>query len=422
MDNRTLIIKLTGLALLIVCVGFFTSSETAFISLPRVKLRTMVREKKKNAKLVLKLKQNMGMLLTTVLIGTNFLNSLISALSTALIIQLWGGGGVGFETIAVAFFITTFGQIIPKTIAVRHPDKIASFTSILLSVLQTIFFPVVWFFEKLSNGVVKLFEKILKPDSLNFTEDDLKTLIDVGEKEGTIEKDESRMLNKIIKFNDLLVSGIMKHRSFVSMVPVTATKAQVKEEFLKSGFSTITVYKDSKENVVGIINYKMILVEPQKIDEGKDYAQKKMHEVQYVPATLSVLELLQKFREETHKFAVVLNEQGATAGIVTMEDILRVVFGRMTDENDINNLPAENRIKVTSPDTFLVPGDVKIEELNTILKLNLESEDMNTLGGWLLEQFGSLPSSGMVIVKDKVLFTVEDVAQRRIISVKIKIS
>ena len=188
MDNRTLIIKLAGLALLIVCVGFFTSSETAFISLPRVKLRTMVREKKKNAKLVLKLKQNMGMLLTTVLIGTNFLNSLISALSTALIIQLWGGGGVGFETIAVAFFITTFGQIIPKTIAVRHPDKIASFTSILLSVLQTIFFPVVWFFEKLSNGVVKLFEKILKPESLNFTEDDLKTLIDVGEKEGTIEK------------------------------------------------------------------------------------------------------------------------------------------------------------------------------------------------------------------------------------------
>ena len=176
------------------------------------------------------------------------------------------------------------------------------------------------------------------------------------------------------------------------------------------------------EIVIGIIYYKMILVEPQKIDEGKDYAQKKMHEVQYVPATLSVLELLKKFREETHKFAVVLNEQGATAGIVTMEDILRVVFGRMTDENDINNLPAENRIKVTSPDTFLVPGDVKIEELNTILKLNLESEDMNTLGGWLLEQFGSLPSSGMVIVKDKVLFTVEDVAQRRIISVKIKIS
>lgn len=422
MNKQTLILRIAGLVLLIFCVGFFTSSETAFISLPKIKLRTMVREKKKNARLVFKLRQNMGFLLTTVLIGTNFLNSLISALSTALIIQLWGGGGVGFETIAVAFFITTFGQIIPKTIAVRHPDKIAQFTSVLLSVLQTVFFPVVWLFEKLSGIVVKLFEKLLKSDSQTFTEDDLKTLIDVGEKEGTIEKDESRMLNKIIKFNDLLVNDIMKHRSFVSMVPETATKKEVKEEFLKSGFSTITVYKDTKENVVGIINYKMILVETQKTDEGKNYAQKKMHEVTYVPATLSVLELLQKFREEEHKFAVVLNEQGATAGIVTMEDILRVVFGRMTDENSVNNLPAEDRIKIISPDTFLVPGDVNIDDLNAILKLNLESEDMNTLGGWLLEQFGSLPSSGMVIVKDKVLYTVEDVSQRRIILVKIKIS
>ena len=207
MDKQTLILRIAGLVLLILCVGFFTSSETAFISLPKIKLRTMVREKKKNARLVFKLRQNMGFLLTTVLIGTNFLNSLISALSTALIIQLWGGGGVGFETIAVAFFITTFGQIIPKTIAVRHPDKIAQFTSVLLSVLQTVFFPVVWLFEKLSGVVVKLFEKILKSDSQNFTEDDLKTLIDVGEKEGTIEKDESRMLNKIIKFNDLLGAG-----------------------------------------------------------------------------------------------------------------------------------------------------------------------------------------------------------------------
>lgn len=422
MDRQSLIIKIAEIIILILCVSIFTSSETAFISLSRIKLRSMVKEKRKNWKFVLKLKQNMDRFLTTVLIGTNFLNSLISALSTALIIQLWGGGGVGLETFAVAFLITTFGQIIPKTIAVRHPDKLAGITSPLLVLLQTVFFPLVWIFEKLSSGVVKLFSKLVKDDSASFNQDDLKTLIDVGEKEGTIEKDESRMMNKIIKFNDLSVSDIMKHRSFVSMVSVTATKEEVKKEFLKSGFSTIAVYRDSKENVVGIINYKTILVDTQKTESGKNYAQKKMTEVEYVPGTLSVLELLAKFRATEHKFAVVLNEQGATAGIVTMENILRVVFGRMTDENDKNNLPAEDRIKIIAPYTFLVPGDVNIDDLNTILKLNLESEDMNTLGGWLLEQFGSLPSTGMVIVKDRVLYTVEDVSQRRIILVKIKIS
>lgn len=418
--NNQLIIKFILIFVLLLCIGFFTSSETAFISLPRTKLRLMLREKKKNAKLVYKLKQNMDKLITTILIGTNFLSSLISALTTSIVANLIGGGGVGIYTFVVAFFITTFGQIIPKTIAVRYPHKVACITAGILSFLEWIFFPIIWIFQKLSHGVIVLFEKILSSDEQTFNQEDLKTIIDVGEHEGTIEKNESRMMNKIIKFNDLLVSDIMKHRSFVSMVESSATKEEVRKEFFRSGFSTITVYKDTKENVVGVINYKQMFVDPPDIKKGKGYAEKKMNPVEYIPGTLSVLELLQKFRTQGKKFAVVLNEQGATAGIVTMEDILRIVFGRMTDENSINDEPAEDKIKVVGTDTFLVQADILIDDINSILKLNLESEDMNTLGGWLLEQFGSLPSSGMVIVKDRVLYTVEDVFQRRIVSVKIK--
>jgi putative hemolysin len=146
-----------------------------------------------------------------------------------------------------------------------------------------------------------------------------------------------------------------------------------------------------------------------------------MDDVLFVPGSFSALELLQKLREDENKFAVVLNEQGQTAGIVTIEDIIRVVFGRMTDENSRDNIPAEEKIQLVSANTFIVPGDLKLDEINAILHLNLESEEMNTFGGWVLEQIGYLPSAGMVLVKNKILYTVEEVVQRRITRVRIRI-
>ncbi len=415
------LIQLAVIFVLIWFVGFFTSSETAYISLSRVKLRRLQETGKKSARTVAKLKSNMPRLLTTVLIGTNFLNALISALATALVVKVWGGGGVGLPTLATAFVITTFGQIIPKTIAGRNPEKKCLSSSVPLLVLERIFFPVVFLFERLSHGAVWLVEKIIKPREHLITEEELKTLIDVGEKEGTIEKNESRMLNKIIKFNDLSATDIMKHRSFVSMVSADATYDEVVNEFLTSGFSTLTVYKGEPENVAGIIHYKQVLYGNEQVDTGEGYAGRIMEDVLFVPGSFSALELLQKLREEENKFAVVLNEQGQTAGIVTIEDIIRVVFGRMTDENSRDNIPAEEKIKLVSANTFVVPGDLKLEEINNILHLNLESEEMNTFGGWVLEQFGYLPSAGMIMVKNKILFTVEEVNQRRITRVRIRI-
>ena len=415
------IIMVAVILILILFTGFFTSSETAYISLTKVKLRRMQEEGKRGAKTVAKLKSNMPRLLTTVLIGTNFLNALISALATALVVKLWGGGGVGLPTLATAFVITTFGQIIPKTIAGRNPEKKCLSSAVTLFALEKIFFPVVFLFERLSHGAVWLVEKIIKPREHLITEEELKTLIDVGEKEGTIEKNESTMLNKIIKFNDLSATDIMKHRSLVSMVSADATYDEVVNEFLSSGFSTLTVYKDEPENVAGIIHYKQVLYGNEQVDPGEGYAGRIMEDVLFVPGSFSALELLQKLREEENKFAVVLNEQGQTAGIVTIEDIIRVVFGRMTDENSRDNIPAENKIQLISSNTFVVPGDLKLDEVNSILHLNLESEEMNTLGGWVLEQIGYLPSAGMVLVKERILFTVEEVSQRRITSVRIKI-
>lgn len=405
---------------LILCVGFFTSSETAYLSLPRLKLRSMVEQGRRNAKKVAALKANMDRLLTTVLIGTNFLNSLASAIATAFAIDLLGSRGVAIAPFVTAFFITTFAQIVPKTAAGLHPDTFTCFSAWPLMILEKLFFPIVWLFEMLSHGAVVLVEKILKPAGAIVTEEELKTLIDVGSHEGTIEKDESRLLNKIIKFNDLSVNDVMKHRSQVSMINQEADYGEVINQFLTSGFSTLTVYSGNRENVVGVLNYKKVLFCSEEIDKSRGFAGRQMSEVLFIPGTMSVLDILQQFRTSEHKFAVVLDEQGQTDGIITMEDILKVVFGHMSDENTYDNTAPEDKVELVSLNTFIVPGDMKIDDANEILGLALESDEMNTVGGWLLEQFGYLPASGTVLIKDRILFTAEDVSGRRIVSVRVK--
>lgn len=413
-------ISLLVIFVLILFVGFFSSSETAYLSLSKITLRRMLDEGKKSAELVAKLKNNMGKLLTTVLIGTNFLNTLVSALATSIVVDLFGGDGVGAPTFVIAFFMTTFGQIIPKTIAGLNTEQIACFSAFPLNVLEIVFYPIISLFQGIAKGVVWIVEKIIKPKEAIVTEDELKTLIDVGEKEGTIEKDESKMMNKIIKFNDLNVSDIMKHRAFVSSLNFNASYEQASEEFRRTGFSTLAVYKNTQENIVGVLNYKKILYANKEEIKQQDFVGKMMSEVSFVPGTISVIDLLKKFREEEHKFAVVLTEQGEMSGIVTMEDIIRIVFGRMTDENSYGNLPPEEKIKLVSFNTFFVPGELLLDDVNEILGLQLESENMNTIGGWLLEKFGYLPSAGNIFVYNRVIFTVEDVFQRRIVTVKIK--
>lgn len=407
-----------ALIFIINCVAFFSGSETAFLSISKIKMKRLVQEKRRNAKIASSLKENIDELLTIVLIGTNFMNSLASALATTLAIEIVGDSGVGIATLVITFFATTFGQIVPKTVAGFYPDDVACKNSVILLVLEKIFFPIVWLFSKISKGASALATKFFKNDSALVTEEELKALIEVGEKEGTLEAGEKQMLYKIFRFSDLTVHNIMKHRSLIKAVPLEANKLEIVDMFVQTGVNMIPVYKESKETIVGVIHYKSVLMCATN-KAGKSYAETVMKGVLFVPETLTALELLSKFRKERTEFAVALNEQGETAGIVTMDDIMRVVFGRMTDE-DIGRIPAEARIKFVSANEFVVPGDITLDELNSIFKINLESEEYSTLGGWILERFGSLPSTGEITVWNGILFVVEDQAARRVQSVRIK--
>lgn len=400
-------------------IAFFAASETAYLSVTKIKLRQLVKEKKRNASTAYNLRENVDELLTIILIGINFLNTLGSSLATALAIELVGNSGVGIATFAFTFMSVVFGEIVPKTIAGRYTDNVVCKNAFTLKLLERIFYPIVFVFSAISKGTAKLAKDLLKNSDEIITEDELKTLIELGEKEGTLELSEKNMLNKIIQFNDLTVHDIMKHRAFVKSVDVKASKEELVKIFVDSGLTMIPVYENNKDSIIGVVHYKSVLLGAKELDGQKDYIRAAMKKVLFVPETFTALELLSKFKKEGTEFAVALDEQGALAGVATVDDILRVVFSRMTDEENSKVSP-EKRIKFISSREFIVPGDIHLTDVNDILKLNLESEDFMTLGGWLLEKMGSLPSTGEIYYWQNVLFIIEDQAQRRIRQVRIK--
>jgi len=420
--NWTKILWTSGLLIFLVwLIAFFAGSETAFLSMTNIRVRKMLRARKPGAKRVARLRADMDSVLTVVLIGINFINTLASSIATALAIELVGNKGVAIATAAITFFVTVFGEIIPKTVAglEDRTDKIAARSSVPLELLKNGFWPVVWFFSNISKGTAFIVDALWKRNDAIIQEGELKTLIQAGADDGALEKSEKNMLDKILEISDLTVHNIMKHRSLVTYIKESDTRTTVVEAFKNSGYSHLPVYKDSKENVTGVLYYKDVLFERNL--PGAFFIVDYMTSPLYVPETFSVIELIQTLKKENRSFAVALDEQGCTAGIVTLDDVMRGLFGRMSDSgNKHQEVPAEERIKIVSSKEFLVPGDMRLTDLNSILKLNLTSENFDTLAGLLMEKFDALPSSGEAARIGHALFVVEDQSQRRIKTVRIK--
>ena len=420
--NWAKILWTSGLLIFLVwLIAFFAGSETAFLSMTNIRVRKMLRSRTPGAKRVARLRADMDGVLTVVLIGINFINTLASSIATALAIELVGNKGVAIAPAAITFFVTVFGEIIPKTVAglEDRTDKIAARSSVPLELLKNGFWPVVWVFSNISKGTAFIVDALWKRNDAIIQEGELKALIQAGADDGALEKSEKNMLDKILEISDLTVHNIMKHRSLVTYIKESDTRATVVEAFKNSGYSHLPVYKDSKENVTGVLYYKDVLFERNL--PGAFFIVDYMTAPLYVPETFSVIELIQTLKKENRSFAVALDEQGSTAGIVTLDDVMRGLFGRMSDAgNKHQEVPAEDRIKIVSSKEFLVPGDMRLTDLNSILNLNLTSENFDTLAGFLMEKFDALPSSGEAARIGRALFVVEDQSQRRIKTVRIK--
>lgn len=412
-----------GIAALVGVIAFFAASETAFLSITRVMLHQMLKKengKKGAARKIADLKKDTNKLLSLILIGINFVTALTSGLAASLAIKIAGDAGSAYATFIIAFILIIFGEIMPKTVAAVYPVQTASRFAGLLTLLQKIFFPVVWVFSKITACITKFFSFFIKENKELITEEELKSLIAVGENEGTLETNEKRMLYKIFEFTDLTVHDIMRHKSQVKFVPEDADFNQIADLFSITGYSRLPVCRDSFENVLGVLYYKRVLLAG-KMKDGREntrLAVRCMRPALFIPETITATQLLQKFRKENVNFAVAVDENGSNIGIVTMDDIMRAVFGHSV-HGEQAEIPPESRIFPVKAKEYLVPGDMRIDDVNELLQLELVSDECDTLGGWLMEQFGALPESGEMIKRSNVLYKIEDQSKRRIVTVRI---
>ena len=412
-----------GIAALVGVIAFFAASETAFLSITRVMLHQMLKKengKKGAARKIAELKKDTNKLLSLILIGINFVTALTSGLAASLAIKIAGDAGSAYATFIIAFILIIFGEIMPKTVAAVYPVQTASRFAGLLTLLQKLFFPVVWVFSKITACITKFFSIFIKENKELITEEELKSLIAVGENEGTLETNEKRMLYKIFEFTDLTVHDIMRHKSQVKFVPEDADFNQIADLFSITGYSRLPVCRDSFENVLGVLYYKRVLLAG-KMKDGREntrLAVRCMRPALFIPETITATQLLQKFRKENVNFAVAVDENGSNIGIVTMDDIMRAVFGHSV-HGEQAEIPPESRILPVKAKEYLVPGDMRIDDVNELLQLELVSDECDTLGGWLMEQFGALPESGEMIKRSNVLYKIEDQSKRRIVTVRI---
>lgn len=434
--SQTLHLLLTvALPTLCVCVlvafvAFFAGSETAYLSITDITLRQLIKadtsgKKNSPAQRVAFLKADVNKLLSLVLIGINFVTSLASGTAAAVAINLIGQQGAPYATIIMSFVLIIFGEIVPKTVATVNPIGIAERHSRPLIILQRVFMPVVWFFSKLTEGITAFLLLFWRGQKKPLTEAELKSLIDVGADEGTLERSEKQMLYNIFEFTDLHIRDIMRHRSYVRFVPIDASYDDVVRTFTDVRHSWLPVCKDGFEDVRGIVYYKTVLLRgrPRTSASESGFVRRCMRPALFVPETLTAMELLQKFKKERMSFAVAVDENGSNSGIVTMDDILGAVFGHGVNEflggND-EELP-EMRIRELSATEFLVPGDLRLSEVNAFFQLTLTSEAYDTLAGWLMEQFDALPETGETLERNGVVYIVEEQAQHRIKSVKLRL-
>ena len=416
------IVSISMLILFLLAVGaFFSMTETAFTSLSRIKVRQLQKEKARHADLIAKLRSNLDELIATVLIGTNFVNTFNSAVTTAFAVKVLGAEYVSAATAVILFLVIIFVEIVPKTFAAINTETAVKNTAIPVYLIKAVLYPVVKTFCLFTRFIDFAEKKIFKSKRVLVTEDELKTLIEVGEKEGTLEQSERKMLERLFEFSDLSVHSIMRHRSLVKYISTESSLDEVIAIFQTTGYSRIPVYENDVENIVGVLHFKSVLFASPLITASKDFIKICMAEPAFVPETMSAIDLLKKFKKEKINFAVAVNEYGGMAGIVTLDDILSEVFGRITDEHGTVEVSPEDKITVIGTNEFIVPGDMKLDDLNDVLNINLSSETFDTLGGWLLEQFDELPPVGKTHKKSGVLYIVEDQSQRRIQTVRIKL-
>jgi len=382
------------LVLLIVCLllsAFFSSSETAFISLQKVRVQQLVGTKVKGAERVARVLERPENFLSAVLLGNTFVNTAAAALGTALAIKFWPEQGILIATIVVTVLLLIFCETTPKTIATQHPGKLALLYARPIEAFSWLFTPFVVVLSWIATGFSKMLGGAPVPRSLA-SEDEIRTMISMGHKEGTVEEEEAEMLHKVFEFGNRPVREVMVPRTEVIWVTRGTKLADFLNLYAQNPLSRFPVYEDNIDNIVGILAVKDILMAQAKGNFNvEDTIDDLIRPAYFTPETKRVSELFAEMRDKNFRITVVIDEFGGTAGIVSLSGLMEEIVGPVGDE-----LAAiEKDYETINEYTFDVDGGMRVEEANDEMKLNIpEGDDYETVAGFVLDLLGHIPKQG----------------------------
>ena len=373
-----------ALILLMMGSAFFSATETAFSSLNKPRLKNMAAEGNKKAKLAYKLAENYDELISSTLVGNNVVNIAATTIGTLLFVGWLGSNGATVSTIFMTVITLVFGEITPKSLAKECPEKFAITVAPIINILITVLKPVNFLLIKLKSSVGKLLK--VSGTTNGITENELLTIVDEAEQVGGLDSNESELIHNVIEFNDLQAGDIITPRVDVTAVDITTPNEEIADVFKTSGYSRIPVYKDTIDDIIGILYEKDF---HNYVAGTTKSIETIMKPAEFIPPTVKISELLKKFQQTKLHIAVVVDEFGGTEGIVTMENILEELVGDIWDEHD----EVEAGIKKLDDGSFIVPEDMDLDDFFEQFSINTETE-ASTINGWITEQIGKIPEVG----------------------------
>ncbi len=402
--------------LVLLCLSaFFSSAETAFTTVNRIRIHSLAENGNKRAAIVEKIVDNSAKMLSAVLIGNNIVNISASSLATILAQRMFGNYAVTIATGILTIFVLIFGEIMPKTIATLSAEKLTLIYSPIIYGIMWLFTPVIIIVNKLSEFLLFLLHIDPSKRGSGITETELRTLVDVSHKEGIIETDERKMINNVFDFGDATAKDAMIPRIDMAMADINSSYEDLIELFQRERYTRIPIYEGTTDNVIGIINMKDLLLYDKRVDfHVKDFLRK----AYYTYESKKLSELMREMKKTSVNIIIVLDEYGVTVGLITIEDLLEEIVGDIRDEYDIDE---EDEFKQLSENEYLIEGQMKIDDLNDRLGFHLSSENYDSMGGLIIENLDRIPAAGDSILLDNIRLTVQKLDNKRIDRILVKI-
>lgn len=412
------IMQLVVIVILVMCSGFFSSAETALTTVSQHKLRAMFEDGNKKAGRVLAITEDSGKLLSTILIGNNIVNIGASSLATVFATNLFGNAGVGIATGVLTIVVLIFGEITPKTLAKVHNVKLSLLYVDIIRGLMWLLTPVIWLMDLFCAGIFKVLH--IDTNAIEtITEGELRAIVNVSHEEGVIEGEEKEMITNVVDFGDSLAKDVMVPRVDMVFASVEATKEELLELYMEEQYTRIPVYEETRDNIIGILNVKDFFFYYATHKEGEFNIREILREPFFTYEFQKTSDLLNDMRKNFISIAIVLDEYGVTAGLITLEDLIEEIVGEIRDEYDDDE---RESVKEIGENRYEVDGSMKLDDLNDALGLSIHSDDYDSVGGRMIELLDHLPEEGEVATEENITYTVLNLDKNRIEKVLVELA